>query len=191
MFDFDDIKNRKKQHKYTLFIDESGESGISNVRTETSKGASPYMTLGGAIVRNDSFERLQNSLAKVQKEFGKNSLHCSELNHSQKVHYAKVLAQMPIRLFGVISYKKTLGSYKEQISDNHNSYYNKCAQYLLERVGWFMENREINADDLDIVFEESGADYAKMKNLIRKCQSNPIQHMSEKLKFIDPEKYLI
>ncbi|SNS65215.1 Protein of unknown function [Sphingomonas laterariae] len=96
-----------------------------------------------------------------------------------------------MRLFGVISKKDTLGNYKAEISDNSSKYYNKCAQYLLERVGWFMQVRKIPPENLDIIFEKANVDYDKMKNLLRKCQSSP-QHSSTKwLQHIDIDKIAV
>jgi hypothetical protein len=89
-----------------------------------------------------------------------------------------------MRLFGVISRKSTLGSYRAEISANSSMYYNKCAQYLLERVGWFMEARGIQSDKLDIVFEEANVDYEMMRNLLRKCQNNPKHPHTKMLQYI-------
>ena len=37
---------------YTLYIDESGDSNTTKVRTERTGGATPYMVLGGALVKD-------------------------------------------------------------------------------------------------------------------------------------------
>ena len=90
-----------------------------------------------------------------------------------------------MRLFGVISRKGTLGRYKSTIEDDSTKYYNKCAQYLLERVGYFMENRGIPAENLDIVFEKANIDYDKMRNFLWACHSNPKHPNTQKLKFVN------
>lgn len=90
-----------------------------------------------------------------------------------------------MRLFGVISHKATLGSYKDTIADDSSMYYNKCAQYLLERVGWFMEERNIPPKNLDIIFEKANIDYDKMRNLLWSCQSNPKHPSTKRLQNID------
>ena len=173
------------KQRFTLFIDESGDSGIGAVRSEnTSRGASPYMTMGAALVLNESFEDIRNTLERVRIDIGKKQLHCAELNHYQKIFFIRELAAHKKRLFGVMSYKETLGGYKESIQDNSKLYYNKCAQYLLERVGWFMHDNGIPPENLDIVFEKGNFDYGKLKALLRKCQSNPQHQMTGKLKHI-------
>lgn len=172
------------QEKYTLFIDESGEAGIGKIRSESSPGASPYMTLGAAIVPNRYREVIEAILTTLSSEIGKNPLHCSKLNHYQILHFARNVVQQRVRLFGVVSRKSTLGGYRDVISEDSTMYYNKCAQYLLERVAWFMEIRGIPAENLEIVFEEANIDYDKMRNLLRACQNKPRHEFTRKLKNI-------
>jgi hypothetical protein len=169
------------QDRFTIFIDESGEAGIGKVRSESSDGASPYMTLGASLISNRYRGTIEDALAKICTEIGKNTLHCSQLKHYQILHFVRQITQQKIRLFGVVSHKKTLGNYKETIADDSSMYYNKCAQYLLERVGWFMEARKIPPENLDIVFEKANIDYEKMRNLLRACQSNPRHENTKKL----------
>lgn len=173
--------------KYRLLIDESGEAGIAKVRTASSGGASPYMTLGGVIIRNSDAGKLEDTLQEISATL-KKPLHCVGLNHSQKVFYARTIAAQPVRLFGVASLKSTLKWYKANIDGDSKKYYNKCAQYLLERVGMFMEARNIDKNDLDIVFEEANCDYDGLGNLIRTCQRNPHHPNTQKLQNISARR---
>ena len=176
------------QDRYTLFIDESGEAGIEKIRSNSSGGASPYMTLGACLIPNHRLEFYRAVVESIRADIGKPTLHCSKLSHYQIVHFARSVIKDKIRLFGVISKKSTLGSYKSNIDGDSSKYYNKCSQYLLERVGWFLESRGIKADNVDIIFEEANIDYEKMKNLLRKCQRSPRWKNTEKLKNISVEK---
>jgi len=129
------------KRRFTLFIDESGDSGIERVRSEgTLRGASPYMTMGAALIANDSHDAVRDTLNNIKIDVGKRELHCSQLNHYQKLFFIRSISIHKKRLFGVVSYKEALGSYKDAIADSNKMYYNKCAQYLLERVGWFMHS---------------------------------------------------
>lgn len=170
--------------RFTIFIDESGEAGIGKVRSESSSGASPYMTLGASLISNQSRKAIEDKLDKIKHEIGKKSLHCSQLKHYQLLHFAREITQQKMRLFGVISRKATLGSYKATIADDSSMYYNKCSQYLLERVGWFMETRKIPPRNLDIIFEKANVDYEKMRNLLSICQSNPKHPNTKRLQNI-------
>ncbi len=172
------------QEKFTVFVDESGEAGIRNIRSENSGGASPYMTLGASLISNRSRKATENTLENIRGDINKKSLHCSQLNHYQLLHFIRVISQRKMRLFGVISRKDTLGSYKNTITDDSDKYYNKCVQYLLERVGWFMEARGIPPENLDVIFEKANVDYDKMRNLLWTCQTNPKHPATKRLENI-------
>lgn len=146
------------------------------------------MTLGAALIPNQSRASTAKALERLQDEIGRKRLHCAELKHYQLLHFSRIVAARKLRLFGVISRKATLGRYKSEIADDSTMYYNKCAQYLLERVGWFMEARDIPRDNVDIVFEKANIDYAMMKNLIRKCQQNPKHANTKRLLKIDVDR---
>lgn len=158
---------------YTLYIDESGETGLSKVRTEKTGGASPYLTLGAALVQDNDHDTFVDRLAEIAKAIGKKTLHCSTMKHQQKVFYAREIAKEEVLCFGVISLKETLGSYKADISSDGTKYFNKCAQYLLERVGEFMKEHDIPSKDLRIIFEEGHHDYARFRSFINMCQRYP------------------
>lgn len=173
------------QDRFTVFIDESGEAGIEKVRSETSGGASPYMTLGASLINNASRPALEHELFQITERVGKKSLHCSKLNHSQILYFIQEITKHRMRLFGLVSRKDTLGSYKKQISENSSMYYNKCCQYLMERIGFFMQTHDIPPANLDIVFEKSNNDYGKMRSFLLTCQSNPLQPVTRLLRHID------
>ncbi|UXN06400.1 DUF3800 domain-containing protein [Bartonella sp. HY761] len=180
------------EERYTIFIDESGEAGIENVRSESIDGASPYMTLGACLIANRDREVIENTLVEVRTQLRKKSLHCSDLNHYQIIHYTRQIIKLNMHLFGFISRKETLRGYKRRIDDNSKMYYNKCVQYLLERVGWFMQLHQIPPENLDIVFEEArSVDYEKMRKFLRACQSKPNHENTKKLQYIDIKKITV
>lgn len=174
--------------KFTVVIDESGEAGITKVRTAGARGASPYLTLGACIYHTSHEDILNQELERISGLFGKPDLHCSSLSHFQKVRYAREIRNSKFLAFGTISKKSTLGSYKNKIEEDSKRYYNKCAQYLLEQIGRFIERHKIIADDVDLIFEEGNFDYASLRNLVRKCQSNPIHENSKFLAHISANK---
>ena len=159
---------------YTFYVDESGDVGTDRVRSAENSGASPYMTLGGALVGVDHHDTLQGVLSELSQKIKPESLHCCKLDHFQKVFFARTIGQQPLTSFGVISLKDTLGDYKNAIGQDPWRYYHKCAQYLLERLGAFLKEHNIPAQDVDIVFEDSNhIRLDQFKTLIRKCQKNP------------------
>lgn len=176
--------------KYTLYIDESGESGIEKIRSQNHTGASPYMTLGACLVPNSHQEIITVKLQKVAEDIKKITLHCKEMNHRQKVYYSRSIQSEKFLGFGVISLKSTLGRYKSDIQSNSDFYHNKCAQYLLERIGYFMKEKQISPQDLTIIFEHSNNDISTLRNLINKCQKYPIDSRVALLNYIDTSKIL-
>lgn len=95
------------KQRFTLFVDESGDSGIEVVRSDQqSRGASPYMTMGAALASNDSLEAIRSTLKRIAADVGKADLHCTNLKHFQKLFYIRELAAHKKRLFGVISFKR-------------------------------------------------------------------------------------
>lgn len=170
---------------FKFLVDESGEAGIENIRGLNSGGASPYMTLGGCFIRSEYEEDFICLLNDIQAKFNKRELHCNRLKHEQKVFYAKQVALRKLKLFGVISKKSTLGRYKDDIENSSHKYYNKCAQYLLEKLGLFMEKNDINPADVEIIFEEGNFDYDALISLIALCQKNPMNPNSLHLRRID------
>lgn len=131
------------------------------------------MTLGATLIETDKLNVFREYLAKICTKFNKETLHCKNLNHFQKVYLAKKIAKAPITIFGAISLKSTLGWYENEIQRNSKKYYNKCAQYLLECLGDWMQSNRYERHQLDIVFEEGNFEYEKLRNLIRKCQDTP------------------
>lgn len=173
--------------KYTVFIDESGEAGIENVRTDDSGGASPYMTLGAALIETSRIEEFRDHLRRICLVIGKDTLHCKNMRHFQKLYFARELNKLPVTCFGIISLKSTLGWYNERIEGDSKLYYNKCAQLLLECVGDFMKSNGVYSHQLDVVFEAGNFDYKKLRNLIRKCQERPIRDRIKLLRNIDAD----
>lgn len=172
--------------KYTLFVDESGDTGIGKIRSDDSGGATPYMTLGAVLIPETKKADIQEAIGNVSLTLNKSFLHCNQLKHVQKIFYAREMSKQQILCFGVVSKKKTLGSYKDEIDSNNNYYYNKCAQYLLEKVGKFMEINDVPSQDVNIVFEEGNYDYAALRGLISACRKNPLKPDTKYLSRINP-----
>lgn len=174
--------------KYIFVIDESGDAGVENVRDGDKRGASPYMTLGACLVPLHRADHLKSQLRKISDHMGRTFLHCNKLNHAQKTYYSRTIGREKILCFGVVSMKATLGSYQQAIESDSSKYYNKCAQYLLEKLGLFMQLNNVAPSDVEIVFEEGNFNYSALISLILKCQANPHQPQTKLLSHIDAFK---
>lgn len=179
-----------KQH-FTLFVDESGSPGIKNVSTGGSTGASPYMTMGATLIPDAMYQDVLKCIQGITLKVGKKDLHCNKLKHIQIVYFARTLSTQRLKMFGVISRKDTLGPYSEDIDHDHEQYYNKCAQYLLEKVGQFMEVNGMTEDQLTVCFEQGNFNYTALRGLIGACRRNPIRPATENLKHVNPSSIIV
>lgn len=170
---------------YTLYIDESGDPNTQKIRTADTSGATPYMVLGGVMVKDEQKNDIKLKLEDVQKLFQKENLHCTNLNHFQKRYYAKCIADLDVKLFGVISRKSTLGSYNSEIGTEFWRYYHKCLQYLLEIFGSYLISQGIEKDDVSICVEASNSfRLSKFRNYVNSCHFYPLYTQTQSLKKI-------
>ncbi len=144
------------------------------------------MTLGACLVPNSTSNILRENLKKVAEDINRNALHATELNHHQKVYFSRTLSKERVLLFGLISLKQTLGQYRSEIGADSVLFYNKCVQYLLEKVGLFAKLNGIKPDQINIVFEERNHDYSMMIRFLQRCKETPISSEVALLNFIDP-----
>ncbi|MBU2891166.1 DUF3800 domain-containing protein [Celeribacter halophilus] len=178
--------------KYIFFIDESGDQDLERFRAGIStKGSEPFLVFGGALIVASERESLEEQLQAIQERIGKNTLHCSDLNHLQRSFYARSAKNMHFLAFGAVSKKATVGGYKREIEGPQQAewYYNKCAQYLLERIAEFAKVNEIKPEDIRIVFEKKGKhNYEQLRNFISTIRSDPAPkyESSKVLRHIDP-----
>lgn len=175
--------------KYTLYVDETGDTGLNKVRNDIeSKGASPFLVFGGALIPETRSAELRDLLKNIRTDLVKKELHCAKLKHAQIAKYAReVRDKAGILLFAFVSKKETLGGYKKQIEGpgQDQKFYNKCVLYFLERIGHWMLENDIGPHELDIVFEQrDGHDYQKLRNYISTVQGRPNDNRSRY--FLEP-----
>ncbi|WP_165352750.1 DUF3800 domain-containing protein [Loktanella sp. IMCC34160] len=170
----------------SVFIDESGEAGISKVRTDISPGASPYFVLAAAVMPNAVTINAKSVLAEVEAKIGKHSDHATDLGHSQTVYWSRKAAGINLRFFAVVSNKSTLGEYSERIRNDPDKFYNKCAVYLLERVGKYLLSKDLGSTEPRVVFESRNHDYDAMRRYIGKIKDNPMHSDARYLRVFNP-----
>ena len=118
---------------YTIVIDESGDTGVKDVKPDPSRGPSQYFCLCATIFREENRTEIEDVLKALP--FGNGVPHASKLNHFEKVHYCKTIAELPIGMVGTISNKLSLLSYQSEAIKTPTHFYNKVMQYLFERIG--------------------------------------------------------
>ncbi|MEM9900625.1 MAG: DUF3800 domain-containing protein [Pseudomonadota bacterium] len=173
--------------RFSVFIDESGDIGVSRVRTSESSGSSPYFVMGAAVLQPAGCRRANSILEKAKDRIGKSKWkHATDLDHNAKVFLCRELTSANLRLFGVISNKATLKGYKEEINWDPQKFYNKCLQYLLELICSYLSRFDIGQDDISFVLEQRNHDYDRMLRYLQRVKDNPLYGQSEALTLLNP-----
>lgn len=170
----------------SVFIDESGEAGISKIRTQNSPSASPYFVLAAAVMPNAVTISARSVLSDVETQISKNWNHATDLGHAQTVFWSRRAAELNLRFFAVVSNKNTLGPYSERIQRNPDKFYNKCAVYLLERVGKYLLAKGLGSREPVVVFESRNHDYDALRRYIGKIKDNPLHADAGYLRAFNP-----
>lgn len=157
----------------TVYIDESGDTGIRTVRSDGSPGASPYFVMAAAVMPNATKIIARQKLSVIQSRIGKDWKHATDMNHSQTVYFCRSATELNLRFFAVVSKKSTLGDYADEISWEPHKFYNKCAHYLLERVGSYLAAKGELLKDPDVVFEGRNHDFDALRRYIGVIKENP------------------
>ncbi|MBL9073099.1 DUF3800 domain-containing protein [Tabrizicola sp.] len=169
-----------------MFIDESGEAGISKVRTDSSRGASPYFVLGAAVFQPASEIHARTVLAEVKNTITKKSWrHATELDHAAKVLLARRCSELHGRFFAVVSNKSTLGEYKDLIESDPQKFYNKCLKYLLELICSYLQRVRVQPDQLSVILEHRNHDYDAMYRYLSTVKENPLYEESKSLSILN------
>lgn len=177
---------------FTLYVDESGDSGTSKIRSSKSRGASQFMVLGGVLIEDNLKEQLASSLQQIREHLSLEYLHCQSLKHHKQVYCARAVGELDLTCFGVISDKKTLQGHSQIEGQEAFCHYNKCVQYLLERLCKYIEQEGIDPNLVSVVFEKTGA--LRLPQLIKFvdiCVNNPWRPQSKILEILNTSKFIV
>jgi hypothetical protein len=116
---------------------------------------------------------------------GKKDYHSTHLGHFEKVHVCREVAKLRVAMVGVISNKLTLGEYLKDAKKTPTHFYNKVAQYLLERVGVCLATYGIASDEVRILLEAREQRYGSLLSFVKAIQKKPIDPAATFLRHID------
>jgi len=91
-----------------------------------------------------------------------------------------------VRLFAVISNKATLGEYAARIDGDSQKFYNKCVEYLLERVCSYLSVIGAAEENVSVVLERRNHDYDAMLRYLLKVRENPLHSEAKSLTLLNP-----
>ena len=133
-------------HSFIVYIDEGGDDGIRNFRTDGDGGTSPWLVIGGCIVsvENDSsIPRWRDDILSAFPSKQKRDLHFKDLKgHEQKLHVCREIAKLPVRLSVIMSNKTTIPTHpRKDLFEEKNTLYWYLCRYLVERVSAWCATR--------------------------------------------------
>jgi hypothetical protein len=168
---------------YTILIDEAGDVGLKDVKPDPSYGPTQYFCACATILDEDNRAQIEDTLGSLP--FFDEILHASRLGHFEKILLARTISRLPVGMFGLVSNKLSLLEYLPDASRTPTHFYNKCLQYLLERVGYALGKLGIPASDVRIRLEARAQKYSSLLSFIDSIQRNPLDHRSIALRNVD------
>lgn len=168
---------------YTVLIDEVGDVGLKDVKPDPSYGPTQYFCACATIIDEDNRFQIEETLTRLP--FFDEILHASRHGHFEKILLARTISKLPVGMFGLISNKLSLLEYLPDASKTPTHFYNKCIQYLLEKVGDALGKFGIPTSDVRIRLEARAQRYSSLLSFIDSIQRNPLDHRSVALRNID------
>jgi len=151
--------------RFVAYIDESGDTGLEEIKPFSPKGASEWLILSCFLVKEENDTSCVGWVKEVLSKF-KNvqspHLHFADLIPAKKLIACELIATKPCRYFVVASNKKNIHGYKNQNFQYPNKawIYWWLSRLLLERVTDFCERRtppeRRGQDKLRIIFSRRG-----------------------------------
>lgn len=132
---------------YILYVDESGDDGISTVRPIDPQGASEWMILSGVLIHTKNHLRPVEWIREFKstiKGSQRPDLHFANLTDPQRLAVCEHLASKHLRWFAVASNKRNMRGYRNPRAEKHDTrspFYNWMLRLLLERASRFCAER--------------------------------------------------
>lgn len=128
---------------FRVYIDESGDEGFVFLPNE--QGSSRWLVLSAVVVRTGR----DNEMVRIAKECRallnkppKHPLHFRNLKHEQRVPFARMVGEAPIRHISVLIHKPSIAE-PEMFQQEKFSLYRYATRLLLERVSWLCRDQAI------------------------------------------------
>lgn len=164
-------------HSFNVYIDESGDDGLSKFREPGGGGgASHWLVIGACIVRTSRDLELVALRDEIKSECRPNtkgrSIHFKDMNHNQKRRACQLISGSPIRFSCVLGLKK---AEEASVFCEKNQLYFYLTRYLIERVSWFCRDYRKVVKEGDgrarIIFSRRGGlNYNEFGSYLRKLK---------------------
>jgi len=137
---------------YTIYIDESGDDGLTKVQPIDPLGASEWFVLGAIVVPSSlglETTWVQHILTEL-KLHQRRALHFQPLNKQRRITVCEMIGSLPVRCFAVISNKRNMRGHSNpraarvSYSAGRTYFYWWMTRLLLERVTDYCERRSLH-----------------------------------------------
>jgi hypothetical protein len=122
--------------EFVVYVDEAGDEGFKFLDGE--KGSSRWFVLSAVVVRKSNdphMVRAAKDVRAVLSKPDKHVLHFRELRHEQRVPFAKLISEAPIRTMHMMVHKPSIAN-PENFQQEAHRLYRYLTRLLLERVSW-------------------------------------------------------
>jgi hypothetical protein len=166
-------------HSFHVYIDESGDDGLSNFREVGSGGgASNWLCVGACVVRASRDLELVALRDRIKAECRPNSprrdIHFKDFNHSQKRRACQIISGQPLRFSCVLGLKNTPNA---AAFTKKNQLYFYLTRFLVERVSWLCRERRPSVPEGDgtarVTFSRRGGlSYNGFKDYLKRLRDS-------------------
>jgi hypothetical protein len=155
-------------YEYIAYVDESGETGLTNVLGVDQHGSSEWFTLSVVVIHKSEEPNLNNWVSEMlvaTRSHQIKDLHFTKLPHGARIAVTKYMATKPVMCFVVCSNKKNMRHYKNPRVEAAmmpvvDWFYCWITRVALERVTHFVRRRAIERFNLPkrvkVIFSERG-----------------------------------
>ena len=134
---------------YIAYIDEAGDTGLTQIRTKDTRGASEWLVMSAVVIkaeRKSEMEQWARQTIASLDQHQVRQLHFRLLPDHKKSSVCRQLASMDVRLFTLVSHKRNMEGYRninaEKAGVNKTAwFYAWCSKLLLESVTDFCGRR--------------------------------------------------
>jgi hypothetical protein len=148
---------------YVVYIDESGDTGLHNVKPNNPTGATEWLVLSAFLVKIADDSKMVSWVRDAQADFTskRRALHYNKLLPFKKTLVCAALAKKEACCFAVLSNKPNIENYKNKNLGSEKAWlYWWMTRLLLERVTEYCERhtpeKQRGIDKLRIVFSRRG-----------------------------------
>ncbi|NLH80217.1 MAG: DUF3800 domain-containing protein [Phyllobacteriaceae bacterium] len=156
------------QTGYLAFIDEAGDDGLRQIKSDGTRGASEWLVMSALLVRADKASEVPNwgwDIINKIDQHQLSHLHYLRLNQNKRLIACEALADLPVRIFVLLSNKKNMQGYRntraEKAKINRTAwFYCWVSKLLMERVTKYCARRTLKdygeIRSLNVIFSDRG-----------------------------------